>query len=555
MQSITGRVPIRKIESNKPISMTDKPGASQEESRIFEQGEMTRAAGTIAAWTGLSRVMGFVRDMVIAMFMGAGGGADAFFVAFRIPNLLRRLFGEGALTAAFIPTFVETLHRDGKTEAFRVANVAMTAMVGLLGVTTALGIVFSPAIVAMIAPGFSEIPDKFSLTVELNRIMFPYIFFISLVALSSGILNSLGHFAAPAASPTLLNLAMITSVSLMTGVFGVEAYYALSVGVFCAGVIQLTAQAPFLMKRGFTPSFRFDFKHPAMVKIARLFGPAAMAGAVYQINVMIGTILASFLPQGSVSWLYYADRLVELPLGVFAIALGTAILPSMSRQAGKGDLAGLSESVAFAIRFIAFFIVPASFGLIILRTPIVAILFQRGAFAYEDTLATAYALLWYTVGLWAFSGLKVVNQAFFALKDTRTPLYVAIMAVVINLVAGLILMRYMAHGGLALATGVAAGANVGSLYIILRTRLPTLRGANLFIPVLRIVAASLLMGIVVWATGSLGRWESGLTVYNAGILTISILSGILTYVMAAYLLRCSELGSVKDLLVKRRAMG
>lgn len=513
---------------------------------------MTRAAGVIAAWTGASRIMGFVRDMVIALFMGAGQGADAFFVAFRIPNLLRRLFGEGALTAAFIPTFVETLHNSGREEAFKVARIAMTIVILLLGATTFLGVLASPIIVKVIAPGFSEIPDKFALTVQLNRIMFPYIFFISLVALSSGVLNSLGHFAAPAASPVLLNLAMIGSVSVLTGICGMASYYALSIGVFIAGLIQLGAQIPFLMERGFRPGFGSEFRHPAMLKIARLFAPAAMAGAVYQINVMIGTILASFLPQGSVSWLYYADRLVELPLGLFAIALGTAILPSMSRQAGSGDLDGLADSVTFSIRFIAFFIVPASFGLIILRDPIIALLFQRGAFTYQDTLATGYALFCYTLGLWAFSGLKVVNQAFFALKDTKTPLYVAIVAVIINFAAGLTLMGPMAHGGLALATGMAAGVNTLTLFAILKKRLPGIDHRSILISVMRIIVACSLMGVVVAFIGSCGQWSVGLNPMNLLILCGAILSGLIIYAFSAHALGCKELGEVIKMFRKEK---
>ncbi len=520
-------------------------------SRNTEQSKMTRAAGVIGVWTGISRILGFVRDMVIALFMGAGVGADAFFVAFRIPNLLRRLFGEGALTAAFIPTFVEYLHRDGMEEAFRVARICLSAVVILLGATVILGVLASPEIVTLIAPGFSDLPEKFALTVDLNRIMFPYIFFISLVALSSGILNSLGHFAAPAASPTLLNLAMIGSISLLSGVYGFEPYYGLAVGVLVAGLIQLAVQVPFLLRKGFTPWLLFDFKHPALKKVAALFAPAAMAGAVYQVNVMIGTILASYLPQGSVSWLYYADRLVELPLGIFAIALGTAILPSMSRQAGAGDLEGLADSVGFAVRFIAFFIIPASVGLIILREPIVACLFQRGAFTYQDTQASAYALLWYTTGLWAFSGLKVINQAFFALKDTKTPLYVAILAVVINFIFGITLMSYMAHGGLALATGIAAGVNVLTLYYILRKRLIAIDEIKALVSLGKILAASLLMGLIVFGLKSYGSWEAGLTLHNALVLGTTIISGVLIYSLSAYCLKCRELGAVMNLMSRK----
>ena len=400
---------------------------------MSEQKAMARAAGVVGIWTTASRVLGFVRDMVIALFLGAGMGADAFFVAFRIPNLLRRLFAEGALSAAFIPTYVETLHKQGRPEAEKLARTSFTFASIILALVTLLGIVFSPQIVRVTAPGFFDEILKFNLTVELNRIMFPYIFFISLVALASGILNSMGHFAAPAAAPVLLNISMIVSVAALSKYFGVAPFYALAWGVVAAGILQLGLQLPFLWAQGIKLRPNFDFRQPALKRVGALFIPAALGGAVYQINVVIGTILASMLPTGSVSWLYYADRLVELPLGVFAVALGTAVLPSMSRQATNGDMGGLTRSVSFSLRIIAFFTIPASVALIALNEPIVAVLFQRGEFTYLDTQQTAYALICYTVGLWAFSGLKVVTQAFFSLKDTKTPLWVSIIAVIAEL--------------------------------------------------------------------------------------------------------------------------
>ena len=417
----------------KQFFMTDNQTESQPlfsesgETKISEEKAMTRAAGVVGFWTALSRILGFVRDMATALFLGAGFGADAFFVAFRIPNLLRRLFGEGALSAAFIPTFVETLQHDGKQEAARLARITFTFAALVLCVVAAAGILLSPWIVRLIAPGFLKEPAKYVLTVDLNRIMFPYIFFISLVALASGVLNSLGHFSAPAAAPVVLNLCMIGSLGVMTTYLGMPAYQALAWGVVVAGVLQLALQIPFHGQEPASSSGRISrLGHPALKRIGALFVPGAFSGAVYQINVLLGTILASLLPAGSVSWLYYADRVVELPLGIFAIALGTAVLPSMSRQAANGDMKGLTRSLSYSLRFIAFFTIPASVALIVLREPIVSILFQRGLFTVVDTRETAYALLCYTVGLWAFSGLKVVTQGFFSLKDTRTPMYVSI---------------------------------------------------------------------------------------------------------------------------------
>lgn len=517
-----------------------------------EERATTRAAGVVGFWTTLSRVLGFVRDMVIAIFMGAGLGADAFFVAFRIPNLLRRLFAEGALSAAFVPTFVEVLQKEGRDKAEQLARVTCTAAAIALAVVTAVGIVFSPWIVKIIAPGFTESADKFSLTVSLNRIMFPYIFFISLVALASGILNAVGHFAAPAASPIVLNLSMIFSVAFLCSFFGVEPAYALSWGVLAAGILQIALQFPFMERARIRLRPDFSFNNPSLKRIGVLFVPAALSGAVYQVNVLVGTILASLLPSGSVSWLYYADRLVELPLGVFAIALGTAVLPSMSRLAGNDDMEGFKGSLSHALRLIGFFIVPASVALILLAEPIISILFQRGLFTYEDTQQTAYALRCYTAGLWAFSGLKVVTQSFFSLKDTKTPLWVSIIAVAVNLVAGLLLMGPMRHGGLALATSLAAAFNVCALYVILARRLRGSPAPEFNRSILRIALASAIMGFfLVWAM-RFGDWSLGLNSRNGFILAVCVGGGAALFAAAAYAFRCPELRSILE-LVKGRA--
>jgi putative peptidoglycan lipid II flippase len=519
---------------------------------ISEEKAMTRAAGVVGFWTTLSRILGFLRDMVIALFLGAGPGADAFFVAFRIPNLLRRLFAEGALSAAFIPTYVETLQKHGVDEAGKLARVLMTFASIVLACVAVLGIVLSPWIVRLIAPGFLADIATFELTVSLNRIMFPYIFFISLVALASGILNSMGSFSAPAAAPIVLNLCMIGGVSLFGAASGAGPCYALAWGVTVAGVLQLALQIPFVAKVGIRPGFDFGFGNPALKTIGRLFAPAALGGAVYQINVLVGTILASMLPSGSVSWLYYADRLVELPLGVFAIALGTAVLPSMSRLAGRNDIEGLVKSISYALRLIALFTIPASVGLILLREPIIAILFQRGLFTYADTVQTASALLWYTVGLWAFSGLKVVTQAFFALKDTKTPVWVSVAAVAVNLAAGLALMGPMGQGGLALATSLAAAFNVLVLFVLLARRLGGFPTRELLVALAKQTGASAFMGVGLLYLRGLGAWDLGLTASNLAVLAGAIVIGAALFASAAYVLGCSELRSLVQLV---RRMG
>ncbi|MFH1116058.1 MAG: murein biosynthesis integral membrane protein MurJ [Pseudomonadota bacterium] len=519
----------------------------------FEKRAATRAAGVVGFWTMLSRVMGFVRDLVIAHFLGASTGADAFFVAFRIPNLLRRLFAEGALSAAFVPTYVETLRRDGLTEGERLARVTFTFTAIVLFVVTVAGIVFSPWIVRIIAPGFVKNPDQFILTVGLNRIMFPYIFFISLTILASGVLNSMGRFAAPAAAPIILNVCMITAVAFSCSLLNIGPNYALAWGVAAAGVLQLALQIPFMTACGIRIRPNFDFRHPALRTIGKLFVPVAFGGAVYQVNVMISTILASMLAAGGVSYLYYADRLVELPLGVFAIALGTAVLPSMSRQAADGNISALRETVSYSLRLIAFFTIPASVALIVLRVPIIAVLFQRGAFGVADTNETAYALFWYTVGLWAYSGLKVVNQAFFSMKDTRTPVYASIGALTVNLAGGLLLMGPMRQGGLALATSVAAAANLLILFIILTRRLGGPPDVGLATALVKFSAAAAAMGALLAYTRTLGVWELGLTPWNLIVLLGSVVGGLAVFVGCAYLLRSSEIASLVQFVRGRGA--
>jgi putative peptidoglycan lipid II flippase len=519
--------------------------------RFSETKAMTRAAGVVGFWTTLSRILGFVRDQVIAYFMGAGPSADAFFFAFRIPNLLRRLTAEGAFSAAFIPTYVETLQRDGNSEAARLARITFTFAAIVLAVVTVVGIILSPLIVYVFGQGFAEDPSKFELAVELNRIMFPYIFFISLVALAAGVLNSLGHFGAPAAAPILLNLAMIGSVAVFVTYFNVEPFYALAWAVVAGGILQLLLQLPYLVALGVRPGLDFHFKNPALKKVGKLFVPAAFGGAVYQINVMVGTFLASFIP-GAVSWLYYADRIVELPLGMFAIALGTAILPSMSRQATNGDMSAMVRSVSFGLRLIAFFTFPAMVALIILREPIFAVLFQRGQFTWEVTQATAYALLWYAVGLWAFSGLKVVTQAFYSMMDTKTPLWAAIGAVIVNLVTGLLLMGPMKQGGLALATSLAAAFNVTVLFTILVRRLGQFPTSEFAVSLVKISVAALIMGIPLVYGCTLGDWEIGLTARNGLVLAGCIVVGLVVFAVAAYVLKCKEMHSLLSLLRDRR---
>ncbi|MBW2566702.1 MAG: murein biosynthesis integral membrane protein MurJ [Deltaproteobacteria bacterium] len=514
---------------------------------MSETAKITKAAGVVSVATLLSRVFGLVRDIVIAAFFGAGPAADAFFVAFRIPNLLRRLFAEGSLTISFIPIFAEYLLKRGRDEAFALARSSWWILTMTLVAVSVLGVLLSPLIVKIIAPGFISSPDKFDLTVLLTRIMFPYIFFIGLVALAMGILNTLGHFAAPACSPALLSVAMVSSVLLISPRLE-KPVLGLAVGVMIGGGLQLTLQIPFLVRKGFHLLVRGPLYHSAIKRIGLLMTPAVFGAAVYQINILVGTLLATLLPEGSVSYLYYADRMVQFPLGVFAIALATAVLPSLSKQAVMNDMEGLRSSFSYALRLVFFITIPAMTGLIILREPIVSLLFQRGAFDAASSRLTAEAVLYYAVGLWAFSGVRIVVSAFYSLQDTKTPVKTAVVSLLTNIVLSLLLMGSMQHGGLALATSLASGVNLTLLILALRRRLGRIGARGIIESVFRSVACAAIMGAVIglaghWAGPACGQSFWGLLVWVFG----SVGVGTILYGGCAYLFKCRELGDVIDM--------
>lgn len=506
-----------------------------------ENMRVAKAAGVVGLATMLSRVFGFVRDVVVARFFGAGMATDAFFVAFRIPNLLRRLLAEGSLTVSFVPVFMEYLKKESRQDALELADIAFTLLSIILVAISVAGVLLSPLIVTVMAPGFTEFPDKYSLTVFLTRLMFPYIFFISLVALCMGILNSLRHFTAPALSPVVLNIAMIAATLTLQSFFP-EPITALAVGVIIGGILQLAMQFPFLLKLGVRLKPNFNFKHPGVRRIGLLMLPAAFGAAVYQINIFISTLIASFLPGGSVSYLYYADRIVELPLGVFAIAVGTASLPSLSEQAANGALDEMKKTVSFSLRLILFIAIPAMIAIVALREPIISVLFQRGEFDSRSTVLTAQALFYYALGLWAFSAIRVVVSAFYSLQDTRTPVYVGIAALVVNTACSLILMGPLKHGGLALATSIASAVNLLILHVILKRRIGPFLNSEFYRSVAKVAVSSLVMWGVIAVADLLFPWKSGAPfAERLSVLALEIALGLLTFFVFSHLLKSSEL--------------
>jgi putative peptidoglycan lipid II flippase len=519
---------------------------------LSESHKVARAAGVVSLATLGSRLTGFLRDVIIAYLFGAGPAADAFFVAYRLPNLLRRLFAEGALTAAFVPVFTDELANKGKEEAFRLARATFSLLALALLLVCLLGITLAPLLVRLVAPGFTTQAATFELTVTLTRWCLPYIFFISLAALGAGVLNSLNHFFAPAASTMLLNAAMIICAALLAP--RVEpAILSLALGVIVGGLAQVALQMPYLRRHGLSLRPLWQPRMPGVGRILKLMGPAAFGAAVYQITVLINTMLASWLPTGSVSYLYYADRVVEFPLGIFGIALATAILPSLSRHSANGEHRTLVDTMGFGIRMSMFIHLPAMVGLIVLAEPLVYLLFGRGEFGPQSVHATAMALVGYSLGLWAYVGARTVSQAFFALKDTRTPVKAGAWCLLVNLGASLVLMGPFAHAGLAAATAVSSAANMLLLLWYLRARLGLLGGRRMLVSSLWMLLASLVMGLATAGVAYLPSWgPEGQALHKYVRPLVAVIAGVVSYLAAAWALRLPELKELMQIALGRK---
>jgi putative peptidoglycan lipid II flippase len=461
-----------------------------------ETRHIARRAATVAGATLLSRVLGFVRDLITAFVLGAGLFADAFFVAFRIPNLLRSLFAEGSLTMAFIPTYSRVRAEEGEARAAEMARSVLAWLVSILSVITLLAVIFAPQLTGVIAPGFGRNPELLEATASLLRICFPFIVFISAVGLCMGILNAMDHFFAPAFAPCLLNVGFITA-GLLGWWMGWNVAYCLSWGVLASGLAQWSFQQPFLRRKGFSWRGPWRWLDPAVVRMGRLMLPSVFGSAVYQINLLLGTLLASFLPVGSISYLYYADRLVQFPVGVFGLAVSTAALPSLSRLAASGQMDEFRQVIRTSMRLSLFISLPAMAGLIALAHPLIGLLFGRGAFGPDAVAATSGALVAYGLGLPAIALVRPLVGAFYALENTRLPVLVATFCVGVNVLLGFALMHALSHVGLALAVSVASFVNVGLLSWLLRRRLG--QWPMQLSPTLRCAAASLVMGLLAYA--------------------------------------------------------
>ena len=471
-----------------------------------------------------SRVFGFVRDVLIAQAFGASAGADAFFVAFRIPNFLRRLFAEGAFAQAFVPVLSEYRANREIADVRDLASHVSGALIGVLALVTVAGIVAAPVLIAVFAPGFLSDPAKYALAVEMVRITFPYVFFISLVAFAGGILNTYGRFAVPAFTPVLLNLCLIGAALWLAPVLDIPVV-ALAWGVLAAGIVQLAFQFPFLAALGMLVRPRLRRAHDGVARVFSLIIPAVFGVSVSQINLLVDTMIASFLVTGSVSWLYFSDRMVEFPLGVFGIALATVILPHLSRQHAGAAPESFSDTLDWALRLVVLLATPAALGLGVLAAPILTTLFQYGQFSAHDVDMAARSLLAFAFGLIAFIAVKVLATGYFSRQDTRTPVAVGVVAMLSNIVLNLVLVVPLAHAGLALATTLSAFLNAGLLLrgLVKRGVFRPRAGWGGFI--VRVAMGNLVLGAVLWvARGEPDAWleaQAGARALHLGVLVVA----------------------------------
>ncbi len=527
-----------------------------------EKKSLLRSAGAVGAATLISRVLGLVREMVQAYFFGAGMLVDAFNAAFRIPNLLRDLFAEGALSSAFVPTFTAERERRGEAAAWRLGNRVMTALAIVLGALALLIAAFAPAILRVYVPGFG--PEKLALAVTMTRVLSAFLAFVALAAVAMGMLNTCGRFFVPALAPAWFNVAAIAGVLALVPLFravGIPPIHSLAVGAMVGGMLQLLVQVPALRREGFRFRPEVAFSDPGVRRVAKLMLPATFGLAATQINILVDTILASSYGDGPIAWLQYAFRLILLPIGLFGVALATANLARVSRDAARQDTGAMRDNLASSLRAAALLTLPASAGLVALRTPIVRVLFEHGRFGPEDTEMTAGALLCYAVGLYAYSVTKIQVPTYYALGDTRLPVGASAAAVALKIAANFALLALLprfgvaAFLGLAVSTSLAAWTNFLILQRGLRRRIGTFRGHGVLPTTLQVAALSVLMG---FACASLHAFlertaPGGGIGGEVGRLALAIGAGVAIVAAGAFALKIPEARTIASRLASRAA--
>ncbi|MEO1963364.1 MAG: murein biosynthesis integral membrane protein MurJ [Cycloclasticus sp.] len=492
---------------------------------------LIKSTAIVGSMTMISRVLGFIRDIVIARFFGAGEGTDAFFVAFKIPNFMRRLFAEGAFSQAFVPVLSE-YKENQSTEALKelIEKTAGTLATVLFFITL-IGVVAAPILIYMFAPGFTADGARHDLAVDMLRLTFPYLFFISLTAMAGGVLNTYGKFAIPAITPVFLNLSFLAAIFWLSPMLD-EPIMALAWGVLLAGIVQLAFQFPYLNKLGLMPKLQFDRNHAGVKKIMNLMLPALFGVSVTQINLLVDTLLASFLVTGSVSWLYFSDRLVEFPLGIFGIALATVVLPKLSKSHAANKPEEFSASLDSGLRLVVLLALPAAAGLFFLAQPMLATLFQYDAFTVHDVDMASLSLMAYAIGLPAFILVKVLVPGFTSRQDMKTPVRIGVIAVVANMLMSVSLVFFFQHAGLALATSLAAFINAGLLFRMLLKQ-------AVFVPQpgwaafgLKVFIANLVVGLIYFNDFTSLQWYEWSAFDRAINLSLEILAVFILYVVS-----------------------
>jgi putative peptidoglycan lipid II flippase len=524
---------------------------------LTEKREILKSASIISLVTIVSRVLGYVRDQRISFLLGTTLSADAFVLAYRIPNLVRRLISEGTVTAAFIPVFTGYMREKSSEQLWDFANRLFWTLALILAIITVLGVIFSPTVIQT----FSSAQDRessYAEAISLNRIIFPYIFFVGLVALGMGILNSFHNFALPAATTALMNFSIIVfSISLMWHYFRSPAI-SLAVGVLVGGALQFLVLVPPLVRRGMRFDFGISFSHPGIRGVARVLFPRFFGMGVAQINFFVDTFFAAAprMPRGSLAALYVSDRVMELVLGGYAIAVATAILPMMSHQAAANDYEGLKRTLTFAVRIVAYITVPAAIGLMVLREPIIRMLFQHGQFVAESTRLTARPLLYYAAGLPALACVKLIVPAFYSARDTKTPVIVALISFALNIILNVLFLHYFfkrfQNGGPALATVLATMFDFFTLFLIFRIRYGALGSIKIFRSIGKITLCSALMGVACMIANHYVKYTLQSAFFTQLMVFIALIGGAtLLYIGLTWVFRCPEIEEVYGIAMRR----
>jgi len=507
--------------------------------------KIAKYAGIVIIATIFCRILGLGREIVISNRFGAGIETDAFFIAFMIPNLLRSFLGEGALNSAFIPVFTEYLTNHDRKKAEYFANNVLNILILILIIVVVLGIWAAPLLINIIAIGFKSNIYKYELAVNLTRIIFPYIGFVAVAALFMGILNSYDHFLVPALAPAMLNISVIIFAITLSYKYGI---FAIAWGVILGGIGQALIQAPVLIRKKIKYSFVVDFNDPGTKQLLKLLVPVMIGLAITQINVIVDRTIASTLIDGSISALYYSNRLVQFPLGAFGIAISIAIFPTLSKQMAKNNITEFKKSLLFGVKILLFITVPSAVGLIVLKDSLIRLIYEHGIFSRVATNMTASALLYYSIGLFAYACVRLITMSFYALKDTKTPVKIGIYIVFINIALDLILIRFLAHSGLALATSVAAILNLVILLKVLQDKIGDFELKSQASFLIKIIISSIFLGIICVLVGNyFGKVLDLNYKYNQIIqVTASIFSGGMIYLISSYILGVKEVRSLKQ---------